>query len=203
MSNVPFLYNITSAYPEMPIPDTGFIGKHQDLLFVKQDYQLEKYLPRAPPFIATTFESLDAISEHNADIYSPWARTNGWRANEVSSKTAVDFQGEQYPTTFIKSTTPMPIPTKVCTCKLLRRTFTSGAVELSATSNAEQDDSERALLFTVDGHRMSANLADEEQTLSLFLNDIALHLSETKPDLGLDDDTQHGSGFTAPMNVPW
>lgn len=205
VSNVPFLYNIATSAPFRNAElDTGFIGKHQDLLFVKQDYQLDKYLPlmSATLLLQQHLDSLDAISEHNADIYSPWARTNGWRANETSNKTiVVDFQGEHYATQ-IKQ---IDDASHNSASKGLHMQITCGervhrvVLELSA-SHHEQEESERALLFTVDGHRMSANLADDDHNLSLFLNDIALHFSEAKPDLGLSDDTQHGSGFTAPMN---
>ena len=217
VSNVPFLYNIATSAPFRNAElDTGFIGKHQDSLFAKQDHQLEKYLPlmSATLLLQQHLDSLDAISEHNADIYSPWARTNSWRANEVSHKMiVVDFQGEHH----VTHITPLEnahanahvnpqVSPHMHTNSGLHMQITCGervhrvVLELSASHRYAREDSERALLFTVDGHRISANLADDDDNLSLFLNDIALHFSEAKPDLGLNDDTQHGSGFTAPMN---
>jgi len=84
-TNIDFLYNLATSKPFIDADiDTGFIEKHNDLIFHKDSQTLANELPMAALYLVLS-QQQNAIDKANTtnDPHSPWHNTNAWRLNEA------------------------------------------------------------------------------------------------------------------------
>ncbi len=195
VNNIPFLYNLAKSKPFQAAElDTGFIEKHNDALFIEHNADINAYLPiMAVTLVLEKQAQIQRQTTHattHLDPFSPWATANAWRANEMhAQKLAVDVAGEVYEVAVTQKESNAQSNEQAFVVQHEERTF-----KLLVKQAGEQ------LLFNVDGHRQSITVASDNLGISLYANELAIHFTEHKPDLGLSDDDGETGGFTAPMN---
>lgn len=189
-TNIDFLYNLANSAPfKQAQLDTGFIEKHHSVIFHDRPQDVESDLPLAALYLVLK-QALDA-EQHSAlssDATSPWHATNGWRLNEPHMhRFELRFHDQQYPVgveqTTLNSTT--------------RYRITVGDHTVSAQGHI---DDAGTLHANLDGYQFKANVAQHDDTYSLYTQDCALNFSLAAPELGDLDNDAGDAGLTAPMN---
>jgi 3-methylcrotonyl-CoA carboxylase alpha subunit len=183
VTNVEFLYNLATSRPFVEAElDTGFIERHQELLFRDRAADLAQDLPLAA--LALLLQRRQRNAQRSCiDPYSPWDASDAWRLNEVHRhQLSLRLHGEDH-------------PVQIEQHKEAYRIFAADTV---CTLRGELDGEQ--LLFERDGHRQRATLADTGDGFTLYLADSAIHFEQVLPDTGEDDGSAGGSGLTAPMN---
>ena len=187
-TNLSFLYNLISTEPFRAADlDTGFIEKHQSLIFKKDGELLEQYLPFAALYLALAQTQSALTASANADKNSPWSLADAWRVHGsrqhkfailvhgVEHHLIVDQQGDGASTRY-----------------LVTHNQQTRSLQGSLVGNQ--------LIADMDGHRQKLQVTEDNNLISLFCNNHALNFSRLLPDLADLGDTQHSGGLTAPMN---
>lgn len=187
-TNVEFLYNLatTAAFRKADL-DTGFIDKHRDLIFHKDQADIKKYLPLAALYlILKRKENAAILASKSTDPWSPWHNTNGWRSGGASVHDFLLLINGNNITVFLEETGKnrftLTIP----------ETDPELSIDLGGTLKGND------LEVEVDGHRIHASVVTHAGVYSLFTQDGALQFSQVEPDYG-DLDDGSAAGFTAPM----
>ncbi|BFM13375.1 acetyl/propionyl/methylcrotonyl-CoA carboxylase subunit alpha [Simiduia litorea] len=186
-TNLSFLYNLISTEPFRAADlDTGFIEKHQSLIFKKDGELLEQYLPFAALYLALA-QTQAALAAAHTDTNSPWNRADAWRVHGsrqhkfsilvhgTEHHLLVDQQGDGPSTRYLVSHNGQT------------RTLQGNLVG-------------NHLIADMDGHRQKLQVTEDNNHISLFCNNHALNFSRLLPDIADQADMQHAGGLTAPMN---
>ncbi|GGD74128.1 acetyl/propionyl/methylcrotonyl-CoA carboxylase subunit alpha [Lacimicrobium alkaliphilum] len=188
-TNIDFLYNLVStrAFKQAQL-DTGFIDKHQQQIFLKDEADIANLLPLAALYLVLRQQQEHQnLSQHHQDPYSPWQSLNAWRSNQqYQQKLQIKVHESTHEVTV-----------KQIEGDGQKRFIISGErFQADATGEIQQD----SLIAIINGHRQRVSISADKQSCSLYTQYSALHFSRQAPDLGLLDHDQHGGGLAAPMN---
>ncbi|MBV1931979.1 MAG: acetyl/propionyl/methylcrotonyl-CoA carboxylase subunit alpha [Porticoccaceae bacterium] len=187
-TNVEFLYNLATTEPFRKADlDTGFIDKHKELIFHKNEAEIERYLPLAALYlILKRKQDSLALASRSTDPYSPWHNNNGWRSCGANIHDFPLLINGHEITAFVEEGTANRLTLTSS------GTDTQRSIQLSGTLDGND------LHADVDGHRVHASVVAHDGIYSLFTQDAALQFSLIEPDYG-DLDDGGAAGFTAPM----
>jgi len=180
-TNIPFLYNLASCAPFMAADiDTGFIEKNQELLFIKDNIDLENCLALIAVYLI--------LSESpTSNEPSPWQRKNAWRLNQPNKHNHEIIIGEQH---FELNTQEHSLnANRVFEVHVNEQSF-----DVVATLNNEEINAE------VNGHKQRAHIAKQGDSFTLFAEQGALSFELVKIDLGDANNESAQGDFSAPMN---
>lgn len=184
-TNLGFLTNLVNAQPFKDVElDTGFIEKHDKLLFSPKTETCYKSLMLA--CLATLANEDAPIEPHrtNDDPFSPWNVNNGWRLNEQAShlveltdehdnshSVRVGVEGNSY-------------------------VFNFNGERFEATASVNGDH----LVATINGHKTSLLFDVTSEQVTLFIKQDVHHFTrKSTTNAGFDVDESEGK-LTAPMN---
>lgn len=186
-TNLAFLYNLISTEPFRAAQlDTGFIEKHQSLIFQKSDAQLEHYLPFAALYLVLRqAREAQALAAH--DTNSPWSLADSWRLDGSRQHSfEIDVHGEVCRLVINQQGEGPATRYQICygnTCWVLQGTLDGNQ-----------------LTAVVDGHRQRLTATEDGLQVTLFVENHALNFTRLLPDTGEQDSNAHAGGLTAPMN---
>ncbi|WP_448211246.1 acetyl-CoA carboxylase biotin carboxylase subunit [Colwellia sp. MEBiC06753] len=188
-TNIDFLYNLATskAFVEAEL-DTGFIEKHEDLIFHKDQQALAYELPMAALYLVLS-RAQDAQQQaaKTLDPYSPWNMTNAWRLNEPHiHEFSLAHGDKQFDVT-------------VEQMREGHDSYYLIAVD-GNTFDCQGHIKESSLSFTIDGYRSVAEISVNNEQISLYRPNGVFNFTRILPDLGdANNDAGHG-GLVAPMN---
>ncbi|GLX80828.1 acetyl/propionyl/methylcrotonyl-CoA carboxylase subunit alpha [Thalassotalea eurytherma] len=184
-TNIDFLYNLATCQPFVDEDlDTGFIEKHEDKIFHKDEQSLTEELPMAALYLVLANEQkAKQKAQSSNDPFSPWNQTNAWRLNEAHvhhvglrhNDSVYDIVVEQKRHGFM-----ITVDSKSYDCQ----------------GHIEND----VLTTNINGYRSAATIAQNGDQISLYRQNGAFNFVQILPDLGCDDDTADAGGLIAPMN---
>lgn len=180
-TNIPFLYNLASCAPFMAADiDTGFIEKNQELLFIKDNIDLENCLALIAVYLI--------LSESpTSNEPSPWQRKNAWRLNQPNKHNHEIIIGEQH--FELNTQEHSSNANRVFEVHVNEQSF-----DVVATLNNEEISAE------VNGHKQRAHIAKQGDSFTLFAEQGALSFELVKIDLGDANNESAQGDFSAPMN---
>jgi len=185
-TNLAFLGNLISAAPFKQLElDTGFIEKHQQLLFRANPQLSHQVLIQAAIVDVLSQQPIAAngiVQQH--DPYSPWHTCNGWRLNE-SSNHVVEFTDEHGTEHCVKV---------ISNGSGFEFNFEGAHYVVDAVLI---DD---VLTTTINGHKSSLLIELTEHQISLFIKQDIHHFNRKVHDgsnFEADDNTDK---LVAPMN---
>jgi len=180
-TNIPFLYNLASCAPFMAADiDTGFIEKNQELLFIKDNIDLENCLALIAVYLI--------LSESpTSNEPSPWQRKNAWRLNQPNKHNHEIIIGEQH--FELNTQEHSSNANRVFEVHVNEQSF-----DVVATLNNEEISAE------VNGHKQRAHIAKQGDSFTLFAEQGALSFELVKIDFGDANNESAQGDFSAPMN---
>jgi 3-methylcrotonyl-CoA carboxylase alpha subunit len=186
-TNLSFLYNLATSPPFMAAElDTGFIGRHQELLFHRSADDRVKDLPLASLYLLLRMEQATRNRAGATDPGSPWNTSNAWRLNQDAVHTgAIVLNGVEY---------DVPV-TEIG--RGGRRRFRITVGDKSVMAAGELDGN--ALYADIDGHRQRAVVVSSGNRFTLFGPRGAMQFALARPDYGDVDALADAAAFTAPM----
>lgn len=181
-TNIRFLYNLATSTPFKAAElDTGFIGKHRELLFhTGHSDAVEQWA--LPSLYILAKRALQTPGGEN----SPWARNNGWRLN-ASNQHKLNLS--------VNGNVTAVVVTDHGHNQHLRYTLACADSHVEISGHLEGDE----LFADLNGHRRRIAIAELETHCVLYAGNQAIDFHEIKPDTGEDEGDLHG-GFKAPMN---
>ncbi|WP_286262433.1 acetyl/propionyl/methylcrotonyl-CoA carboxylase subunit alpha [Thalassotalea atypica] len=188
-TNIDFLYNLATSKPFVEADlDTGFIEKHQALIFHEDEQALRNELPMAALYLVLArADHAKTKAAKTNDPYSPWNSTNSWRLNEPHIHELTLSHGDKPYQVMIENKRQgddsfylISVDGKIFDCQ----------------GNITGD----TLFFTIDGYRSCATIAKNEQQISLYRPNGVFNFTRVLPDLGDCDDKASEGGLAAPMN---
>ena len=172
-TNLGFLYNLANSAPFRNAElDTGFIDKHQDAIFHDSQDYLNHELPLAALYLIMQREQWAANSTAaRRDPYSPWNAANAWRLNEehIHQFTLI-FHQQEYPVLIKQQGTGIATRYQI--------SFADHNVE------AQGNLAGTHLRASLNGHQMTATIADHDDTYSIFTEHSALSFSRPNTGFG-------------------
>ena len=188
-TNVEFLYNLATSKPFVEADlDTGFIEKHHDLIFHDTQRDVESELPLAALYLIlkqkVKSENSDAAVH---DASSPWNSTNAWRLNEPHIHRFKLLLHDKEHDVAVEQVTTALTTRYYITCE-------NQKVEACGELVGDQ------LTTNINGYQLKANIADHDDTFTLYTAQSAVVCSLILPDLGDDDEQDNAGNLTAPMN---
>ena len=185
-TNLTFLSKLATSQPfRMAQIDTGFIDKHQQLLFVEPAPELDSAIPMAA--LVLSMAKHKTLGSPRNDPYSPWQQCTGWRANEQHLQSLnISLNGQLYPVTVISHGSGEHLQFEVC--------YEQHTYICHGRYQGQQ------LVCSINGHTTRVSLSCSENGYSLYTPHGQIVFNEQLPDLGLDDDHTQTASFTAPMN---
>ena len=195
VTNVEFLYNLVNSEPFRKADlDTGFIDKHSDLIFHKNEVEIKKYLPLATLYlILRRDQDAAALASQSSDPYSPWHSAAGWRTGADS----------RHDYSLLINGTEMTVSAKALNNGGFDISADGGDAALSArVSGSLSSDILKGdqLHANIDGHRIHATVVAHDGIYSLFTQDAAVQFNLIAPDCGDLDGAAGAAGLSAPMN---
>ena len=186
-TNLSFLYNLATSPPFMAAElDTGFIGRHHELLFHRSEDDRVKDLPLASLYLLLRMEQATRNRAGATDPGSPWNTSNAWRLNQDAVHTgAIVLNGVEY---------DVPV-TEIG--RGGRRRFRITVGDKSVMAAGELDGN--ALYADIDGHRQRAVVVSSGNRFTLFGPRGAMQFALARPDYGDVDALADAAAFTAPM----
>lgn len=188
-TNIDFLYNLATCQPFVAADlDTGFIDKHQSLIFHEDQQTLADELPMAALYsvLAREQQALRIAAKTN-DPYSPWNNTNAWRLNEAHIH---HFSLAHHETIY-----PVSVEQK--------RSGNSSFYLINVndkTYDCQGRIDGDCLYVNVNGHRSCATIAENDLTISLYRPNGVFNFNRVLPDYGDDNHGDGHGGLVAPMN---
>jgi len=188
-TNIDFLYNLATCAPFVNADiDTGFIEKHQDIIFHENEQALAGELPMAALYLVLSQAMQAQIKAAKTnDPYSPWNMTNAWRLNEADIHHMVLAHNDtEYPIT------------------VEQKRQGSSSYYLITVDGQTVDCQGRidndTLYVSIDGYRSHATIAQNGNQISLYHQNGVFNFTHILPDCGdSSTDDSHG-GLVAPMN---
>lgn len=188
-TNLDFLYNLanTKAFADTNI-DTGFIEKNHAEIFHDDEKSLLHELPLAALFVVLEQQQkAQAQAQTSGDITSPWHNSGNWRLNEAHTQT-VDLM-------FHEQECPVDVE------RVIRNGQVSYLIDMGDRKVSAQGSLvDNHLRADLDGHRLNATVAANNDGFSLYTDTGAVSFKLAKPDVGDVEDTGDGGGLVAPMN---
>ncbi|MBY4675066.1 acetyl/propionyl/methylcrotonyl-CoA carboxylase subunit alpha [Marinobacterium arenosum] len=179
-TNTRFLRNLAGAQPFKNLQlDTGFIDKHQALLFPPSTLDPLQCLAMAACFL---LEKQKAVRTSSGDPYSPFARENSWRLNSSYARPMKLAVGDQ-----------------VHELRILEQ---QGCYQISIDDASYQVSgqlNDDALQLVINGHRLTVHGFQDGDDLTLFHNGEQFSCRQYRETFGEHEDAGKGS-LSAPMN---
>lgn len=188
-TNLDFLYNLanTQAFRDADI-DTGFIEKNHAEIFHDDDKALEHELPLAALFVMLQQQQqAQQQASTSGDANSPWHCSGNWRLNEAHVQTITLLFHEQ----------ECPVDVELSQ----RNGQTTYLIDMGGHKVSAQGSLiGNQLRADLDGHRLSATVANNGEGFSLYTEQGAVSFKLAKPDIGDIDAAEGPGGLSAPMN---
>ena len=167
--------------------DTGFIGRHQELLFHRSDRDRVQDLPLASLYLLLRMEQASRRRAGTTDPGSPWNASNAWRLNQETVHTgAIVLNGVEH---------DVPV-TEVGSGGRRRFRITVGEKSVMAAGELEGNE----LYADIDGHRQRVVVVPGDNgQFTLFGPRGAMQFALAQPDIGADDALAGAADFTTPM----
>jgi 3-methylcrotonyl-CoA carboxylase alpha subunit len=188
-TNVNFLYNVANSEPfKRADIDTGFIEKHQDIIFNKNNANIAQSIVLAALYlILKQAQRASATAAHSPDPWSPWNTTGGWRLNEPNmNRFELLIQDQQYAVGV----------EQLGRGSTLRYLIHSEERAIRAQGKIVGQE----LHAEIDGHRMRVSIGENKTTYTLYTQGIGIQFSLIEPDLGDEDEGESAGALEAPMN---
>jgi len=179
-SNIRFLHALFDAKPFRDADlDTGFIEKHDSILFNQSKLALDKALVLAAGFY---LQQTSALKPSNQDKHSPFSQFKNWRLNKHYQKNLV----------LVVDGTNHPL--QIQHFDQYDEVHIEGrSYQLNARLNDDQ------LNATIDGHGLTVHGSLNQGALDLFYQGDTFHCHQYVAEFEQDDhSTDHG--LSAPMN---
>ncbi|WP_371377499.1 acetyl-CoA carboxylase biotin carboxylase subunit [Thalassotalea aquiviva] len=191
-TNIDFLYNLATAKPFINAElDTGFIDKHQDLIFHRKSQTPANTIAQATMYLLLAQASnTKVLANNSSDPFSPWHQPNGFRLNGANRQwidLTLDNTSYQVEAVLLKSQAPW------------RYALSFNEHTVICEGEIKGD----TLICTIDHHRQSVTVAQhhlEQDQYSLFNDDGVCHFYQTPKVLGDESIENTDASFTAPMN---
>jgi len=188
-TNIDFLYNLATSKPFMQAElDTGFIEKHQALIFHDNQQALHDELPMAALHLVLSKE-LEAknLAAHTHDPHSPWNATNAWRLNAPHMhKFTIAHNDIEYPVV------------------IEQKRQGSDSFYLITINNQRYDCQGHLdgnnFYVNINGYRSNSTFVENDHIMTLFRQNGAFNFKHVQPDYGDLGQGDHQGGLTAPMN---
>lgn len=188
-TNIDFLYNLATCPPFINEDiDTSFIEKHHDQIFHCNEQILADELPMAALYIVLSeSDKASKTAKSTKDPYSPWNMTNAWRLNEAHiHHLTLSHHDIEYPVV------------------VEQKRQGSDSYYLISVNQRTYDCQGRiegnTLLFSNDGHRSSATIAQDNRKISLYHQNGVFNFIHVQPDCGDNSTQEDQNGLIAPMN---
>lgn len=188
-TNIEFLYNLISCkgFKRAEV-DTGFIEKHHDEIFLKNQQDISQGVALAALYLVLE-QTIDAenSARHLPDPWSPWNNTGGWRLNQAHiNHFELLVQEQQYAITV----------EQLGRANTVRYMIQFGDQTVLAQGNIKNNQ----LHADLDGHRLRASVGRDQSSYSLYTQDSAIAFQVIQADLGDEDVGQSAGTLNAPMN---
>jgi 3-methylcrotonyl-CoA carboxylase alpha subunit len=181
-TNIDFLHRLATndAFVAEDL-STDFIERHKTALFEEAQPHLESLAPLACLYLTLRRQ---AVQTPGADPTSPWYALDGWRMNAPAIQTQTIVVGD----------TQYIIQAEQTGLQRYVMTFANATYAVSGNLEGNQ------LIATINGHRQTAVVFEQDAMITLFTDDASLNFTPLAIDLGEDISHDDGSGFKAPMN---
>ena len=199
-TNIDFLYNLATSKPFVDAElDTGFIEKHEALIFHSDHKTLAQELPMAALYLLLKqVDEAQQLANASTDPNSPWHQAIGWRLNQTN----------QVSLSLAHSTADSE---QIYDITSVQQLSSNGDVVYQikigeALHNCQGQIDGNQLDFIIDGYRGSAQIAindladSNNKQISLFRPNGVFNFTQVLPDLGDNDHQAHAGGLSAPMN---
>ncbi|GHE79320.1 acetyl/propionyl/methylcrotonyl-CoA carboxylase subunit alpha [Thalassotalea profundi] len=188
-TNIDFLYNLATCPPFINEDiDTSFIEKHHDQIFHCNAQILADELPMAALYIVLSdAKKASDAAKNTTDPHSPWNTTNAWRLNEAYiHHITLSHLDKEYPVI------------------VEQKRQGSDSYYLITVEQRTYDCQGRingnTLLFSNNGHRRSATIAQDNLKISLYHQGGVFNFIHVQPDCGDNSNQEAQNGLVAPMN---
>ncbi|MEP1472387.1 MAG: acetyl/propionyl/methylcrotonyl-CoA carboxylase subunit alpha [Halieaceae bacterium] len=183
VTNLDFLYNLATSRPFIQAElDTGFIERHNDLIFHQRHQDIARELPLAA-LALLLWQQQQNPSAASDDHCSPWQDNNAWRLNEPHiHRIAIRCHQQDH---------------------LIEIEQRAGGLIVRANDQETRLGGKLlgdTLHFEVEGHRSRATLAKTHDGFTLYLTEGACHFQALQPDTGEAAESDGQAGLLAPMN---
>ncbi|MGS2720664.1 acetyl/propionyl/methylcrotonyl-CoA carboxylase subunit alpha [Paraglaciecola aestuariivivens] len=187
VTNIEFLYNLATSAPfKAEQIDTGFIEKHQDVLHLNTQQDIQGLLPLAALYVLLNNQAKTRQSQIG-DPFSPWSNHNDWRANEQHIQHLVlDFGEETYEIEVSQ--------TDAGNSNGFNLNIGQQSYLCSGQIQQEQ------LFSNINGHKSLATVHANQDGYSLFSGGKVIRFTHVQADLGEAQEDTNDAGFVAPMN---
>jgi len=188
-TNIDFLYNLATSKPFVEADlDTGFIEKHEALIFHENEQALADELPMAAVYVvlANNIRS-EEHAVHSNDPFSPWANSDAWRLNEPHvHQLTLAHNDTEYDVTVEQK--------RQGTDSYFQVRYLDKSVDCQGKITGDQ------LRININGHQSQASIVKTDDVISLFRANGVFNFTHVKPDFGDIDGDSGGAGLVAPMN---
>ena len=180
-TNLNFLYDLATCEPFVDAElDTSFIEKHRDKLFKPNQIELPTVLTQAALYLV--------LSEQQAAGTDPWDDKSAWRSN----------QPNLYQYELLVANESHNVQVEVIDSKEKASNYIVHIDQQTLATTGTLFD--EALTISIDGHRQSATVAEQEDGYVIFSAHGSHEFKVVKPDLGDGFETESLNAYTAPMN---
>ncbi|QBG37630.1 acetyl/propionyl/methylcrotonyl-CoA carboxylase subunit alpha [Litorilituus sediminis] len=193
-TNIDFLYNLASCQPFVQEDiDTGFIEKHNDLIFHQNSQTLANELPIAALYLLlSNANEAQLKAKQSSDPYSPWHSTSAWRLNEAHVHQLILAHNEQ--------NYDIEIEQKHQGSDSYYLISISQDNQLMQTVDCQGEIKGEHMIVNIDGHRSQATIAHDENKINIYRANGVFSFKHILPDYGSNEANDSNGGLTAPMN---
>lgn len=179
-TNLRFLRNLAGSAPFKALDlDTGFIEKHEKLLFPASNLDVQYCLVMAACFFG---EKTKQQATNPDDAYSPFGHQNSWRVNSEYARPLKLIHNEtEYDLSIVEQNGQYQIQVG------------DASYQVSAQLNDDKLD------VIINGHRLSVHLFNDGDDLTLF-HEGEQFICEQHRENFISDDSAGDNSLTAPMN---
>lgn len=179
-TNLRFLRNLAGSAPFKALDlDTGFIDKHEKLLFPQSNLDTQYCLVMAACFFS---EKTKQQATNPDDPYSPFGYQNSWRINSEYARPLKLIHNEaDYDLSILEQNGQYQVQ------------VADASYQVSAQLNDDK------LSVIINGHRLSVNVYNDGDELTLFHEGEQFVCEQHRETFGSDDHAGDNS-LTAPMN---
>lgn len=188
-TNIDFLYNLASCEPFRQADlDTGFIEKHQELIFTKNERDIIADVPLAALYLLLDrYQQAKHSARRGRDATSPWHNSNGWRLNEPCAQ-QLRLQCHHQSVDVVATSSSGG---DAC-----HYTITIGERSFQASGHIDG----QTFHATIDGHRRQFSVSYHNGSYSLYGQQQVVPFAIEAPDLGVTAAIDSDTALSAPMN---
>ncbi|MGB1310804.1 MAG: acetyl/propionyl/methylcrotonyl-CoA carboxylase subunit alpha, partial [Leucothrix sp.] len=192
-TNIRFLTKLASSEPFVGAElDTGFIEKHESMLFAETPYDATHEIALAALYLQLKQQQRAQVFQNTNDPQSPWNFSNHWRMNQRNTAAfEICYRGQVisvHTNASHRATTPPQGIHQV----LIR--FGVNTIEASGQLV------DHTLHSEVNGYQSTASIAEDDGLITAFTPQSSFQFSVVEADLGGAEDNTHDHGLSAPMN---